>query len=390
MVLENDFPPDIRVEKEIKTLINAGYEVILACSSSTTKDSISSWRGATIIKKRMPKFIYKTSAICLEVPIYFNFWHKFLEDLFSEYKFDAIHLHDLPLIKVIDKLSKKYNVPYLLDLHENRPEVMKTYEHVKSFPGNLLISPERWKGYEEKFIRNAKTVLVVTNEAKDYYIKQLSLKDDNIHVISNFIDLKEFSNFKLDLGIVGKCKDKFSVVYLGDTGSRRGTIDILKVANVMRDKNNDIEFIIIGTSKIQKKLHNLVKKWDLKNVRLNGWLPLSVAYSYLIAAKVGICPLHRNIHHDTTYANKIFHYMAAKLPVLVSDCEAQAKVVRKEDCGLVFEAENVEDMKEKIMHFYLNPQDIKRMGLNGEKAVLEKYNWEKEAAKLRAIYKNLE
>ena len=42
-------------------------------------------------------------------------------------------------------------LPVTLDLHENRPEIMKFYKHVNSFLGKLLISPKKWKIAEEKY-----------------------------------------------------------------------------------------------------------------------------------------------------------------------------------------------------------------------------------------------
>lgn len=94
MILENTFPPDIRVEKEIKSLIAAGHEIVLACSSPASKDEAKDWNSATIIRKKMPRFIYKSSVGCLQFQFYFNYWRKYLKFVFKKYKFDAIHLHD--------------------------------------------------------------------------------------------------------------------------------------------------------------------------------------------------------------------------------------------------------------------------------------------------------
>ena len=39
MILENDFPPDIRVEKEARSLIEAGHKVYLLCMQKKTGPS---------------------------------------------------------------------------------------------------------------------------------------------------------------------------------------------------------------------------------------------------------------------------------------------------------------------------------------------------------------
>ena len=64
MILENTFPPDIRVENEIHSLKKAGHEVTLACrSKGDDRGENKTFDGnkITIIRKHMPKLIYKSS-----------------------------------------------------------------------------------------------------------------------------------------------------------------------------------------------------------------------------------------------------------------------------------------------------------------------------------------
>ncbi|NQT65795.1 MAG: glycosyltransferase family 4 protein [FCB group bacterium] len=387
MVLEHEFPPDIRVENEIEALLDAGNEISIVCFQGKEQKN-STFLNLDIIRLNLPKFIYKMSALALTFPVYFNYWEKNLRRILKENNFDVIHLHDLPLIKVIQKLANEFMIKYVVDLHENRPEIMKMYEHIKTFPGNILISINQWQNYQRKYVPKSQHIILVTNEAKEYYKKEFSIPENKIHVVSNFVNLDTFNKYNIDLTISEKYKNKFVVVYLGDTGSRRGTIDILKTAKKLINIQ-ELEFIIIGTSRIQEKLSKLIKKWGLINVQLMGWLPLNIAFSYLKAAKIGISPLHRNIHHNTTYANKIFQYMAANLPIIVSDCDSQKNIVEKENCGYFFEAGNVKDLTSKILQLFENPKERKKMGLNSKNAVLKKYNWQNAAQKLIKVYENL-
>ena len=59
MALEGDFPPDLRVENEIKSLIAGGNSVAMACYTVYGSDSIFDWNGCTIYKKRIPKQMEK-------------------------------------------------------------------------------------------------------------------------------------------------------------------------------------------------------------------------------------------------------------------------------------------------------------------------------------------
>jgi glycosyltransferase involved in cell wall biosynthesis len=386
MVLESKFPPDMRVENEIRALLNAGNQISIVCFQGKEQKN-TKFLNAEIIRLKLSRFIYKMSALALIFPFYFNFWEKHLKRILEENNFDIIHLHDLPLIKVIQKLTKEFKIRYIVDLHENRPEIMKMYEHVKSFPGNILISVKQWQKYQRKYVPKSQHLILVTNEAKEYYAKEFAINKNKIYVVSNFVDLDAFNNYKIDLKIIEKYKDKFVVVYLGDTGSRRGTIDILKAAKKLKNIQK-LEYIIIGTSKIQEKLSKLMKKWNLTNVQLIGWLPFNIAFSYLKAANLGISPLQKNIHHNTTYANKIFQYMAAELPILVSDCDSQKNIVEKENCGYVFETGNVEQLS-NLLKKIIKDKNLQKYAENAILAVDRRYNLNTMKKQLLDLYNEL-
>ena len=387
MILENTFPPDIRVEKEIKSLITAGHEIVLACSSPASKDEVKDWNSATIIRKRMPRFIYKSSVGCLQFQFYFNYWRKYLKYVFKQYKFDAIHLHDLPLAKVVKEFTIKYQIPFVLDLHENRPEIMKLYNHVRTFPGNVIISIKHWHEYQKRYTKLADEIILITDEAKKDYMNKYNLDTIKITVISNFVDLDDIDTFPFDTKILNKYKDKFVVVYFGDTGLRRGTATIIQAADLLKEHKN-IHFLIIGKSREDGNLKRMINELGLSNIEFLGWVPLGEAVSYIKASKIGICPFLRNTHHDTTYANKMFQYMAYGKPVIVSDCTSQKNLIENEECGLVFEAGNANDLAKKILEMKQSSK-YKELSKNASNAVLKKYNWKNAARQLITLYREL-
>ena len=73
MILERDFPPDLRVENEISALLEKGIEVHVACYTFSKKDSVESYNGYTIHRKKISSFIYKSSVGALKLPFTFNF-----------------------------------------------------------------------------------------------------------------------------------------------------------------------------------------------------------------------------------------------------------------------------------------------------------------------------
>ncbi|MBI9036147.1 MAG: glycosyltransferase, partial [Bacteroidales bacterium] len=146
--------------------------------------------------------------------------------------------------------------------------------------------------------------------------------------------------------------------------------------------------VIVGSSKSDATLRKLVEDMGYHNyVDFQGWQNVELFPSYIQASKIGVCPIHKNIHHETTYANKIFQYISFGKPVIVSDCKAQAKVVEKYNCGLVFEDQNVEAFADKVLEMYQNKKGYDEFSYNGIKAVECELNWDVISSELRNLYK---
>ena len=78
--------------------------------------------------------------------------------------------------------------------------------------------------------------------------------------------------------------------------------------------------------------------------------------------------------------------MLFETPVLVSDCTPQLELIEETGGGMVFRNKDVGDLTEKIIYLYQHPEERKRMGENGKKAVLEKYNSVVAGNTLNTIY----
>ena len=387
MVLERDFPPDERVENEINILVNNGFQIILACTSHLKELSIVNTGKLTIYRTPIPLWIYKSSALALLLPFYFHFWKKHLTRVLNETNPNVIHLHDLPLIKVCRQLSTKYNIPLVSDYHENRPEIMKMYNHINKFPGKILISIKQWLNYQKKYTPLTDKLILVTNEAKEYYIKEFNLPEDKITVLPNYVVLDRVLNLEEDPEIPEWVSEKFTLVYFGDTGLRRGIITILEAAVLLKNDSN-IHFLIMGNSKEQHIIEEFKDRLDLQNVTLTGYIPVTKALNYIRHAKAGLCPFLRNIHHDTTYANKMFQYMTYGKPVIASNCTAQANLILKENCGLVFEAGNASQLCAAIQSLR-DVETYNTLSKNALHCTLNKYNWGISGQKLIDLYTKL-
>jgi glycosyltransferase involved in cell wall biosynthesis len=384
MILENTFPPDVRVEKEIKSLDTAGHKIVLACSAPTSRDEIITWNGATIIRKKMSRFIYKSSIGCLRFPFYFNYWRKFLKYVFSKYEFDAIHLHDLPLAKVAKEFSVKHQIPFVLDLHENWPAAMKIAVHTNTFLGKILSSNRQWQNYERKMLFQADKVIAVVEEMKER-ISQPELDDKNIYILPNTINLNDIS-FE---GSTAK-NGHSTLFYAGGINFHRGLQIVLQALKEVKKEIPNILFNIVGSGSYEKVLKNYVRKNRLKgNVVFLGWKSYDEMMDILKKSDIALIPHLRSEQTDNSSPNKIFQYAFMKKPVICSDCRSLKRLISEMKSGVVYKDRNYKELSREIIRLSKDKKLRDKLGESGHEAVLNKYNWQKSSSELLRLYEEL-
>ncbi len=392
MILDNKFPPDPRVENEALTLIKDGHEVFLFCLSYCKKFiPIETHKGINVVRFYCNKLTYKFSALAYTLPFYHIIMKRKVEQFIIQNSIDVIHVHDIQIARSVFWLKNKFDGKIILDLHENRPEIMKFYRHVNRLSGKLLIYPKVWKRFEYKYIQIADKVIVVTEAAKNYYLKEIKSLDKEKFIITPNTSSSLFTtNFKINSDILTKFENKQVILYLGETGLRRGLLDVIRAIPKIIKSHKDVVLVIVGKSKDDELLKHEAEKLRLTNhVIFEGWKDFSLFQSYLKIAKIGISPLHRNIHHDTTYANKLFQYLSFGIPILVSNSTAQKDLVEKYNCGLIHKEKNSEDIAKKLLRL-LNDTDIyTSFQANAKYATKEFLNWETTSMPLKQFYTQL-
>jgi len=57
------------------------------------------------------------------------------------------------------------------------------------------------------------------------------------------------------------------------------------------------------------------------------------------------------------------------LPIVACDCPAQENIIKKFECGLIFQANDAQDLANKIFHLYTNDDFRVESGKKGADAV---------------------
>jgi len=389
MILDKTFPPDPRVENEALTLIESGHEVFLFCLAYTAELLHENYKGIQVKRYKSNKLTYKLSALAYELPFYAYILKPKIEHFLIHNKIDVIHIHDMRIAGSVFSINKKTKLPVVLDLHDNFPEVMKEYPHLKKFPGKYLIKPKIWLQKEQEFLEKSDKIITVSPEFVTEVKNRIEAKD-KVVLVPNSVRKSFFNSIEIDKTIREKFKNDFVLLYIGDTGLRRGLQTAMEAIPKIKKSIKNIKLVIVGKSTTDPILYQLAKKLNIKaNISFEGWQDSNLFPSYIESAHIGISPLVRSKQHDVAYANKLFQYMGLGLPLLVSDAIAQKSLVEQHKVGLVHLEQNAIDFADKVLFMHSNSDLRLSFAKNAEEFIKHEFHWELTSQELTKMYKEI-
>jgi len=386
MVLDKPYPPDPRVHEEARCLLEAGHRVFLFCFADGDRPLRETCHGVEVRRHRIAEtFRKKAGALSLTVPLYGRWFRRRLPEFLEENGIDVLHIHDLRLAGEGFHAARRKKIPWILDLHENLPAILPTYHHAQTLLGRLLIRPSAWKRFETKMVRKAFRTVVVTEAAAEELRARTGLSAERIVAVPN-VASRRF----LERPYAAPPSTGLRLLYIGDTGRRRGTDLCIEAVASLKEKIPGVELTLVGTSLYQKELERLARRLGIEDrVHLLGWQQAELFPVFIEASHAGLAPFRRNLHHDTTYANKLFQYMALGRPVVASDCTAQKLVVESERCGLVFRSGDASDLARRILELSEDGPAREAMGRRGWDAARARYNWDVTGGTLVRLYEGI-
>lgn len=121
----------------------------------------------------------------------------------------------------------------------------------------------------------------------------------------------------------------------------------------------------------------------------HGWQTPAEVAGLLRRVRIGICVLQPLPNYVESLPTKLFEYMAAGLPVVASDFPAWRDIVETAGCGFLVDPTQPAEIAEAIAALLSDPVRAETMGRAGRQAVVDRYRWEEEAAKLIDLYAHL-
>ena len=95
-------------------------------------------------------------------------------------------------------------------------------------------------------------------------------------------------------------------------------------------------------------------------------------------------------NHDYAMPTKLFEYMAAGLPVIVSSTlRIYRDIVKEYRCGILVDPTDCADIAAAMCRVFSDSAEARAMGERGREAVGGRYEWASEARNLVALYREM-
>lgn len=351
---------DVRIfHKECVSLAKAGYEVYLvARGESYEKNGVHIVGIGTVTGGRLKRMTQVTKRV----------YEKALE-----VDADIYHFHDPELLPYGLKLKRR-GKKVIFDSHEHTAESIleKTWipTPVRS------ITYHGFSRLQARVCRKIDAVISVTPNIIEYFRKINPM----IAQVANFPIYQE--------NVKKPAFEAKRVVFAGGITPFWNHHTILRG---LEQLPNCVYCLCGDGTRAYLQELQILPAWN--QVEFKGRIPHQAVAQEMAQSTVGLALTSYCRNSDwkngTMGNTKIFEEMMAGLPVVCTDFVLWREFVDRYHCGICVDPENPDEIASAIRYLLDHPEEARRMGENGRRAVKEEFNWGVEEKKLLALYEDI-
>jgi len=304
---------------------------------------------------------------------------------------DVIHAHTpyrvgLPALKA----ARKLNLKFVYEMRGLWEDTAVASGRWKSWG----LSYRRFRRMETKILKQSDKIICISETLRKEVISR-GIASEKISVVSNgvestisdrpqvelpnlFTDLKE----KLDSNIV--------VGYIGSLRKLEGVNLTAEAVSILKRNGINVKFLILSTNSGQDELRTYCDNLGIsENTIIEGPVPHESISPFFNLIDVFVVSRPDSRVTRLVTPLKPFEAMSNRCATIVSNLPALEEIVKHEETGLVYKADNANSLAENISRLIKNPELRQELGLNAEKWIKEHRIWKQLAEKTVSIYRSV-
>lgn len=376
MLVRNPYTHDTRVEKEVRTLVGAGYRVTVIADGGPGLPEREARDGSTVL--RVPRSR-------LRLPGLRFFAHEFtLARRLRALRPTVLHAHDSNALVPVALAAWVNGTPYVYDAHDlwlERPRRERSHLY-------FMLSRLYYRMVERLLVPRSAATITVTAPIAEYLAARYDLA--RVVLVPNFPDFSEPppplrihdlpGAERLDAG-------RPVVLYLGGLMADRGLPELLDAVALVPDA----QLALLGGGVLADALRARAERIGIADrMHLLPPVPPGDVIAAAASADVGVSPtIPSSLNNRWSLPNKLFQYMAAGVPVVASDFPQVREVVDAARCGVVVDTTDAARIADGIRRILADRDEARAMGERGRAAVADRFNWDVSARSLSEVYADL-
>lgn len=313
--------------------------------------------------------------LCFKAPLGYYLNAPQLKNIYKKIKPDIVNVHYASGYGTLARIAKLDNI--LLSVWGS---------DVYDFPNRSKIK----KRILEKNVEFAKYIASTSNVMATELRKQVNIDDKEINITPFGVNVEKFYHYRrkrkdgdINIGTIKSLKEKYGIKY-AILSIKRLKEDLINKGE--QETANHIKYYIYGDGEEKENLLKLIKDERLEEtVFLMGKVENN---------KVPDILNNLDIFCATTIVNESFgvaliEAMACEVPVVATDVDGFKEVTEDNVTGYIVERKNIDDIALALNKLINNSEIRKKMGKEGRKRVIQKYDWQKNVNDMIQIYEKI-
>ncbi len=371
MILDREYPRDLRVKREARALISAGHEVVLVARNRRGAPREEVIDGLKVLRLPALGFAGRRASRLLSLPVPVNpFYIRALQHLVQDENVDVLHVHDLPLVMAAVAFGRATKLPVVFDLHDDYPA--KIADNVRSRSARLLFRRTRTlQRLEMLSLTTADHCLVAVPEQRQR-LRDLGVAEDRISVVPNVLDLGDLPPAPED---PPEPHEDVRFLYVGPLTAERGLDRFLSgMGRLPRDL--PVKLVLAGDGEMRPKLEAQAFALGLAD-RLDFVGPATGERlgALLSEADVAVMPHLLTAYMQTALPDELYQILAYGLPLITSHARPLARLVDEAGCGEAVNIDDAEQVAAAMKRMIDDPDRRWKTGDAGRMFVVTRQNW---------------